>query len=197
MHGRVRRESWCTTRFVIVVHHAVPGQEAGYDLPISGTSGGVVGSRLSGANGSDYPAVRLRAANMIPSFCTSSVAFGSREASGLGRPDIVWTRDKLPRKSLVRGNEKSLGTLESGQTIYESLSHANGVMSGPASIDHLKSEITPTGVIFRTRGGWNRGATSGPPSKDRVFSSNGNGNGNGGNREGGTALTSETRYTRR
>ena len=79
----------------IVVHNTVPGQEAEYDLPISGKSGGVVGSRLSGASGSNYPAVRLRAANMVPSLCTSPAAY-SREASGLGRSDSERTRDKLP-----------------------------------------------------------------------------------------------------
>ena len=88
----------------IVVHNTVAGQQAGYDLPISGKSGDVVGSRLSGASGSNYPAVRLRADNMVPSLCTSSAACG-RDASGLGRPDSVRTRDKLPRKSLVRSND--------------------------------------------------------------------------------------------
>ena len=132
------------------MHNTAPGQEAGYDLPISGKSGGVVGSRLSGASGSNYPAVQLRAANIVPSPCTSSAAYG-REASGLGRPDSVRTRDNLPRNSLVRSNEKSLSVLESGQTRYESLHHANGVRGGPASIDHLKSEIPPTGSNFRAR----------------------------------------------
>ena len=152
------------------MHNTIPGQAAGYDLltSTSGKSGGVVGSRLSGASGRNYPADRLRAANMVPSLCTSSAACG-REARGLGRPDSVRTRDKLPRKSLVRRNEKSLSVLESGQTIYGSLHHANGVMSGPASIDHLKSEIPPTGNNFRARGGWNRGATSGPPAKIACF----------------------------
>ena len=132
----------------IVVHNTVPGQEAGYDLPISGKSGGAVGDRLSGASGINNAAVRLRAANMVPSLCTSLAAYGSREVSGLGRPKSVRSRDKLPRKTLVRSNDKSLSVLESGQTIYESLSHANGVMSGPASIDHLKSEIPPTSSNF-------------------------------------------------
>ena len=117
------------------MYNTVPGQEAECDLPTSGKSGGVVCSRLSGASESNYLAIRLRKANMSPSLCTSSAAYG-REASGLGRPDSVRTRDKLPRKSPVRSKEKSLSALESGQTIYESLHHANGVMSGPASIDH-------------------------------------------------------------
>ena len=120
----------------IVVHNTVPGQEAGYDLPLSGKSGGVVGSRLYGASGSNYPAVRLRAATMVPSLCTSSAAY-SREARGLGRPDSVRTRHKLPTKLLVRSKDKSLSVLESSQTIYGSLHHANGVIIGPASIDNL------------------------------------------------------------
>ena len=172
-----------------MVHNTVPGKEAGHDLPTSGKSGGGVDGRLSGASGSNYPVVRLCAANMVPSLCTSSAAYGSREASRLGRPDSVRNRDKLLRKSLVRSNEKSLSVLESGQTIYESLFPANVVWSGPASFDHAKSEIPPTGSDFRAREGWDRGAAYGPPSKDRVFSSptvenhtlNGSGNDNGGN----------------
>ena len=174
----------------IVVHNTVPGEEARYDLPMSGKSGGSVGSRLFGASGRNYPAVRLPTANMVLSLCTSSAAYG-REASGLGSPDSTQTRDELPRESLVRSNEKSLSVLESSQTIYESLYDGSGVMSGPALIDHLKSDIPHTGSNFRARGDWNRGvnggATSGSPSKDGVFSLptvanytlNGNENGNG------------------
>ena len=170
----------------IVVHNTVPGQEAGYDLRISGKSGGVKGSRLNGATGSNYRAVRFCAANEVPSLCTRSAAYG-RETGGRGRPDSVRTWDKLPRKSLLSSNEKSLSVLESGLTIYESLHHANGVMSGPAGIDQLKSEIPPTLSKFRAWVGWNRGATSGTSSKDRVFfpptvaNHTLNGDGNGGN----------------
>ena len=42
-------------------------------------------------------------------------------------------------------------------------------MSGFASIDHLKSDIPPTGNGFRARAGLNREATSDPSRKYCVF----------------------------
>ena len=79
--------------------------------------------------------------------------------------------------------------VENAETKYETPSHTDWVISGAALMDHLKSEKAPTGKPLRARGGFNRGAPSGPPSKYRVFSpptvanhtQNGNGNGNGGN----------------
>ena len=152
------------------VHNVVPSQETGYNLSTTGKSEGIVGSRLSGVSGSNYPDVRLRVANLKPPLCTSSAAYSSRKVSGLDRPDRAETRCKLPRKSRVRSNETALSVLEKSHTKYESLSVSNGAASGPTSSDHLKLETPPTGNSFRARGGLNRGAVSGPPSKDRVFS---------------------------
>ena len=147
-----------------------PSQEVGYNLPINGKSGGVVGCRLSGESGSNYPDVRSCASTLVPPLCTSSVTVSSRVAGGLGRPDGVRIRCKLPRKTQVRSNEKSLSVLVQSQTKYESMSAVNRAKGTPASNVQLKRELLPTGNSFRARGGGNRGAKPCLPSKAREFS---------------------------
>ena len=168
----------------------------------------VVARRLSGVNGSKYALVRLRAANIEPPLCDSSAAHGSRQASELDRSGRVGTRCNLPRKSRIRSNETTLSLLVNSHTKHDSHSSSNVATGGPASPDHLELETSPTGHSFdnnSARGGLNRGAVSGPPSKDGVSSPpvvathtlHGNGNNSGNTKSKArqsTALTRETTY---
>ena len=152
------------------VHNVNPSQGLGYTLPINRKSGGVVGCRLSGKSGSNYPDVRPCTSTLVPPHCTSSVTVTSRVAGGLDRRDGVRMRCKLPRKAQARSNENSLSVLVESQTKHEPMPAVNRAKGTPASNVQLKKEIVPTGNSFRARGGGNRGAKPCLPSKAREFS---------------------------
>ena len=126
-------------------HDVNPSQEAGYNLPVVGKSGGVASCRLSGESGNDHPAVRLCASSLVPPLCTGYIVCSSRTAGGPGRPDGAGTRCTLPRNSQVRSNVKMLSVLDRGQTKYESLSAVNRTKGTPAS--NVQSQRHPPLII--------------------------------------------------